>query len=436
MASQPSIDFSEGNTRLGPEADRAWRVGLGVGIVGMLASIGLALMSSEGGVVRFSKAYLVSFVFVLSIALGGFFFVFIQHLTRAGWSVAVRRPAEALAANLRWLWVFFLPVLGLILTGRFSEIYHWADLHHLEQAGGAMAAEAAIIAKKQAYLNVPFFLIRAAIYFVVWAFLGWFFWRGSVSQDSTGDVRLTQRMQTLAAPTAIVFALTISFASFDWMMSLNPTWFSTMFGVYFFAACCTGGFAGLIVLCVLLQRSGRLVGIVTPEHYQDLGKLLFAFGMVFWAYIAFSQYMLIWYANLPEETTFWLARQAGGWLWVSVFLLMGHFVVPFVVLISKHPKRSRFLVIGAIWMMAFAWLDLYWLIMPAVPESLASMPTYEAFAAETADTSTHLLDPLNWTLLASFLGFLFAFTARQLRSAALVPIKDPRLRESLAFENM
>lgn len=437
MSLDRTIDLSEANTRIGAEADRVWRVGLGVGVIGMLLAALWAVFFVESPVVRFSKAYMVSYIFVLSIALGGLFFVFVQHLTRAGWSVAVRRPAEAFAANLAWLWVFFLPILLLLVTGRMGEIFHWADLHHLEELGPAGVAEAHLIAKKSAYLNVGFFLIRAVIYFVAWALLGLIFWRASTRQDASGDVRITERLQTLAAPTAIIFGITITFAAFDWMMSLNPTWFSTMFGVYFFAACCTSGFAALIVTCVILQRAGRLRGIITTEHYHDLGKLLFAFGMVFWAYIAFSQYMLIWYANLPEETTFFLARQAGAWVWFSLALLFGHFAIPFLLLLSRHPKRSHFLVIGAIWMAFFAWLDLYWLIMPELPIGfLPELNSYNEFTELTRDVTTNLLSPLNWLLLASFLGFFAAFTARNLRGNLLVPARDPRLKESLAFENM
>jgi len=280
-------------------------------------------------------------------------------------------------------------------------------------------------------------VLRSVLYFVVWAVLGWWFWSTSIRQDASGDIALTQRMQTMSAPAAILFGLTISFAAVDWIMALNPAWFSTIFGVYFFAACCTGGFAAIIVALVMIQRSGRLVGVVTAEHYQDLAKLLFAFGIVFWAYIAFSQYMLIWYANLPETTGWFHARQIGHFKWLSLALLFGHFVFPFLLFISKHPKRLRGTVLGmALWMLVLHWLDLYWLVVPVIPKDIYYMESYEQLATAYADAPTRLASLANWTILLGMGGIMVGATIRSLRSCVLVPARDPRLDESLAFENM
>jgi hypothetical protein len=261
--------------------------------------------------------------------------------------------------------------------------------------------------------------------------------RGSLKLGDSGDIAITRRLGKLAGPAAILFGLTTTFAAFDWIMSLSPGWFSTMFGVYFFTGCATVGFAALIITIVALQRSGHLIGIVRDDHFQDLGKLLFAFGMVFWAYIGYSQYMLIWYANIPEETGWFLARQIGGWGGLSLFLLFGHFTIPFLGFLSKWPKRMpRVLALGALWMAFIGWIDLYWLVMPSVPPDLLSFKTYNDLLAAHAGDSTQLLNPVNWLLLVGMTSVFISATVSQLRRHALLCVRDPWLPESLRFENM
>jgi len=201
-------------------------------------------------------------------------------------------------------------------------------------------------------------------------------------------------------------------------MSLTPHWYSTIFGVYFFAGCILGCFALLLLVSFAVQRAGRLVHAITTEHYHDLGKLMFAFT-IFWAYIGFSQYMLMWYANLPEEIEWYHARQHGSWTTISLILLFGHFLLPFLLLMSRNVKRRKALIVaGATWMLVMQWLDVYWLVMPS--------KTPDGF-------SPSLLD------LAAFVGIggvFFAVAIRRLGNHALVPVKDPRLGESLGFENV
>ena len=423
---------------------------MGMGVLFLVGVGGAAAMFASGNVESsfFWKSYLQNVIFLIAISLGGLFFVFVQHLTRAGWSVAVRRPAEILAANLRWIWVLFLPIAYLyFIKGQGSQIWPWADMATMRAHA---PAEADLVERKMGFFTFrdaahnpilfhgSFFWIRAVAYFVVWGALSHFFYSNSLKLGATGDVGITKRMQLVAAPAAILFALSATFAAFDWMMSISPAWFSTMFGVYFFAGCCTVGFSALILTCVLLQSTGALKGVISLEHYQDLGKLLFAFGMVFWAYIGFSQYMLIWYANIPEETGWFLARQIGDWVWLSVFLLAGHFILPFVAFISKWPKRMpAILAAGAVWMLFVGWMDLYWLIQPEVPVGLEHVKRYsELDAAFPEHTATHLLQPTNWLLLAGMVGLYGMMTIRELRRAPLLCVKDPRVGESLAFENM
>lgn len=391
----------------------------------------------------FAMIWLQNGIFVITLSLGAFFFTMVQHITNAGWGVAVRRIAEAHAANLKWLWVLFLvPMFWLLLSHRewngfghgLALVWPWADLTHL---AAESPAEAAIVSAKSAFLNTTFFMIRACIYFAFWAIAtGWFF-STSRRQDQTGDPALSKRMRFVSAPCLILFALTSTFAAFDWIMSLSPAWFSTMFGIYFFAGLCASGFSFVALGCLRLQAMGYLRGVITAEHYQDLGKMIWAFGIVFWAYIAFSQYMLIWYGNLPEETVWFIARQIGNWSWISVALLFGHFLIPFLFLLSRWMKRWRAtLTFGAVWMLAFSWLDIYWLVMPVVPPDVGTFTTYDALAAAYATTSTGLSNPLNYLMLIGFLGLCIAASARRLSHGAVLCRRDPRLNESLQFENI
>jgi len=376
---------------------------------GVALAVAFALAWSRDASLRdFSASYLISFCFFLSISLGALLFVALQHLVRAGWSVTVRRLAELLAANVSCLAILFLPILVPLLVGR-SGLYEWSDPE-------AVAADK-LLEAKAAYLNVPFFAIRAGVYFLVWGLLGRFFLVQSSRQDDSGDPGLTRRMERASAATLILFALTVTFASFDWLMSLEPAWFSTIFGLYFFSGAVVAFFAALILLALGLQAGGWLTSSITTEHYHELGKLLLGF-IIFWGYMAFSQYMLIWYANLPEESVWYLARQTGPWTWLSVGLLFGHLLIPFFGLLSREVKRRRILLGGwAAWMLVVHWIDLYWLVMPT-------------FAPE------HL--PFGLIDVCCIIGVGCLFLAGLLgvaRGRALVPLKDPRLHESLVFEN-
>jgi len=374
-------------------------IGAAVGIGGL----GLSVVLGGGDHAQLFSSYLVAYLYFLSLGLGGLFFVLIQHLTRAGWSVVVRRLGENVAMVLPLFAVLFIPIaLGL------HDLFHWS---HAE----AMATDP-ILAGKSGFLNARAFYSRAVIYFVVWSGLSWWFWSQSRRQDETGAVSITRRLQALSAPGMIAFAVTLTFASFDWIMSLDPHWFSTIFGVYFFSGSTVGIFALLILLALGLQRSGALEGVVTVEHYHDLGKLLFGF-VVFWAYIAFSQFMLIWYANIPEETVWFARRWQGGWQEYSIFLVVGNFALPFLLLLSRGLKRNRVgIALASLWLLAMHYVDLYWLVMPSHHEQLH-------------------FSPLDLTTFVGVGGFFFATLAIVMRGRILVPIKDPRLAESLDFEN-
>ncbi|MDA0802292.1 MAG: hypothetical protein O2819_00840 [Planctomycetota bacterium] len=404
--------------------------------------VGLYVGWKQGNPNQFAKIYLVDFMFVLALALGALVFTMIQHLTKAGWSPAVRRVAEAHGANLRWLWVLALPVVWLWWNGRSHDEGHgpgldllwpWANLEHLAAHD---PAEAELVEKKSAYLNPDFFMIRNLAYFAIWALLANFYFGRSVHQDSTGSEADTKSMRKWAGPAIILFGVTTTFAAFDWAMSLSPAWFSTMFGVYFFCVCCTIGFSAIAVTLLRLKQLGFLNGVVSAEHMHDLGKFIFAFGVVFWAYIAFSQYMLIWYGNIPEETTWFAARQVGAWAWLSAALLFGHFVIPFVFLLSRWVKRwPLLLLIGGVWMMAFGWLDVWYLVVPVVPSDIGTFDTWNAFAAAHADATTGLGNPAIYLILFGMLGLSIGSAAMRLSRVGLTCRRDPRIAESIAFEN-
>jgi hypothetical protein len=403
-----------------------------IGFLILAASFVMGARSEDQGL--FLRTWMQAWLFATTVSLGALFFLIIQHLSHAGWSVVVRRPAEAIAANLQWLWIGFAPFVYFWWKGQLDFIFPWANLEALKHIS---LEEAELVGRKSAYLNDRFFMIRAAAYLAAWFVLARFFTRVSLAQDGDGSAQRTKTMEKWAGPAAILFGVTVSFAGFDWIMSLNPAWFSTMFGVYFFVGCCTGGFAAIGLVCLRLQRMGYLKGVITTEHYQDIGKLLFAFGVVFWAYIAFSQYMLIWYGNIPEETAWFLARQIGQWRWMSVVLLFGHFILPFLFLISRWTKRWRTtLTIACIWMVAAQWFDLYYLIQPKIPHDIGTFASYDQVLAHYADESAHLLNPWNWILLAGFWLMLVGTTLRTLAAGGLLCVRDPRLNESLRFENV
>ncbi|MBP7746164.1 MAG: quinol:cytochrome C oxidoreductase [Phycisphaerae bacterium] len=395
--------------RIGEPARRAARIAAALGVLGLAGGAALGFVS---GWDVFFRSYLLNYCYILSLALGALFFVLLQHLVRAGWSVSVRRLAEFTAQTLPLLAILFLPLLVPVLTG-MRGVWEWTDPH-------AVAADA-LLQHKRPYLNVPFFIIRAAFYFTVWVALARFFYRQSVAQDTTGDPRLTLRMQWWSGPGMVLFALTVTFFAFDALMSLNPHWFSTIFGVYFFSGCAVGFFALLAILVSAVQRGGWLKRSITVEHYHDIGKLAFGF-VVFWAYIAFSQYLLIWYANLPEETVWYLPRQGDTWwIGVSLLLLGGHFVAPFLALLSRWPKRRPgTLALAGAWLLLMHWLDLYYLVAPRPHAGEHTAPL-------------HATDGL----LLLGLGSLFvAALVRPMVHTSLIPERDPRLPESLAFQNV
>ena len=398
-----ALDITTENRRLNGVLKPALAICAVLAVVGIGGSLLLA-RSQEHGMDHLLETYLVSFAFFLSITMGALFFVLLQHCTRAGWSVVVRRVAEAIAAN-----VWLMAVLAIPIVLGMDHLYRWTD--------AAAAAHDPLLSGKMGFLNPTFFIIRLVAYFLIWGVMATYLYRTSLAQDASGDPALTLRMERFSAPGMVLFALSLNFAAFDLLMSLDPHWFSTIFGVYYFAASVVAFFAVMPKVLYGLQLRGILKNAITVEHYHDFGKLLFGF-VVFWAYIAFSQYMLIWYANVPEETEWFLKRQTGGWVTVSLLLIVGHFLVPFLLLVSRAIKRRPpLLAITGGFVAMMCWVDIYWLVIPEFSPGVARF---------------------GWLDILCMLGMNGVFSAAilfRLSRHSVIAEKDPRLEESIAFEN-
>lgn len=378
---------------------------LGVGVVGLVLSAIGAYLNTD----QFLFSYLVSFVFFTGIALASVFMVMFHHITKSKWGVVVRRIPETFGSNLKWWSIAFLPILG----GMTILYHHWTDPTLFDPNSPNFDY---IVAGKEAYLNIPFFIIRQVIYFVIWGYVGHKLYKASVDLEKTGDWGITTLMRKVSAPAIPLFALSIAFASFDWLMSLDPHWFSTMFGVYFFAISFQSFWAIMILMVFFLHRNGYLKNTIGQVHIYDLGAWLFAFT-VFYAYIAFSQFLLIYYANLPEETLWFYHRLEGGYEYIAYGLLLFRFALPFLVLLNREQKHKRS-VLGfvATVVVVIHFLELHWIVKPA-------------FYSEDA----HGLS-FSWMDFSTFFGlggiFFWLFFNR-FKQNSMIPENDPRLDECL-----
>lgn len=432
----------------------AWKLSAALGGLGVVASI----VGWTSDPHRFAFSWLFAVMTFLAIALGSLFFVLSHHLTNAGWGVTVRRASEFFMVGLPVMAVLALPILG-----QMDELYPWMEYwresqhgaHHGEAhssseslVGASVAqaqeghgegghpdadtdmagghgdahhdphheAHAEVIRSKLAYLNQPFFIGRAIFYGVIWTLLALFFFRNSTRQDDDKSLEHTKKSQRFAPAATFAFGLTLTFAAFDWMMSLEPTWFSTIFGVQYFAVSVVAGLSVLVLTLHGLRSSGLLGDAVTVEHFHDVGKLLFGF-LVFWAYISFSQFMLIWYASIPEETTYYHLRWAGGWRTFSLMMVAARFVVPFFLLMSRNIKRRvPLLAFGAAWVLVTHVFEMFWLVMPYV---------------SPGELSVHWVDVAALFAVGGiYLTVVFLLMGRH----PLIPVGDPRVERSMHLE--
>jgi hypothetical protein len=381
-----------------------WKRGNNILLFTTLIAIVLCAFGWMTDPARFTQSWLMAFTFGMTIILGGTFFVMVQYLTGSAWSVTVRRLMENIMVTVSIGFILFIPVaLGL------PYLYEWTRPEVLKEP---------VVAAKAAYLTRDMFVLRSIIFFVIWTFFAEGIWRSSTNQDRTRSIQQMHTASRFSAPGLLVVMLTGTLASFDWIMSLDPRWYSTIFGIYNLAGGALAFFGIIVLLCLGLQRAGVMTRAITEEHYHDLGKWMFALT-VFWAYIAFSQYLLIWYANLPEETIFFRERMTGSWKLWSALLLFGRFVVPFAILIRRGAKRNmKLMATLAIWVILMHFADQYWLVMPNFQK--------QGFS-------------LSWTDLAALLGvasFLgLGFWAR-MRNHAIAPVGDLRFEQGLNFENV
>ena len=407
------------------------RAGFGLGAVLLIVSVVLGATAGDQWM-RFFHAYLTAYTWVVSIALGGLFFVIIHHLTRARWSVVLRRVAECITDAFPVLFVLGLVIVVPVVLG-YPNLYYWnhPDAHdaHLNHH----------LHGKLVWLNPGFFALRYAVYFLVWIGVSRYFARKSREQDETGNERLSEQMRIASGPAIIAYAMTLCFFAFDFLMSLAPKWYSTIYGVNFFGGSMIAIYAFLSVLGVGIQRSGRLTHSITTEHYHDTGKMLFAFTF-FWAYTAFSQFMLYWYSNIPEETVWYNYRFFNDWQYVSLAVTLGQWAFPFLFLLSRWTKRIQpIFMFFCVWQLVFHYVDLYWNVMPnyhwTVQKAFNEGKDFVAGPLSGAvGANTIGLSPVD-VLLPAALMLLFVGAIGRAMKGNLLPVKDPNLGASLAHEN-
>lgn len=371
---------------------------LGFALVAIgLLTFAVGLMKNQE---RLWTSYLVAFFFFSCLGLSGLFWVALNNVARAGWSVSIRRYAEATTS--------FIPAIlvgGLVLLVGFKYLYPWANPETV--------ASNPVIAAKTAYLNSTFFVVRLFIFAVGCLIFRQVMVGNSLKQDQSGDESLTNKNVGPGVGFIVFFALMFSFFSVDLLMSLLPTWYSTIFGIYTFSGLFQAGMAFLAIVVVLMKRHGYVKGYVTDEHQHDVVKYLKGFT-VFWAYIAFSQFMLIWYANLPEETEYYIMRSQGGWMSISLALLVFRFIVPFLALLPRGAKRNdnHVLVVSAL-VLVMQYVDIYWMVYPNFFDGHVTFGFWEV------------------GIFAGFAGIFLLTVLSFWSKHSLVPLKDPRLHEAI-----
>ena len=371
--------------------------GMIAGVLGVVLAVAGFFMS---GIDRFFQAYLVAYTFWMGVVLGSMALLMVQHLSGGVWGIVLRRPFEAAVRTIPFMALLFIP----ILFGMHS-LYHWT---HADAV-----ANDPILQIKSLYLNVPFFYARQAFYFIVWGILGYLLTTWSAEHDRTGDPKLLDKLGTLSGGGLVVYFLTVTFAMVDWTMSVNPHWFSTIWGLLYIGGQGLSAFAFGICVLVMLSQTAPLNRVLTTHHFHDLGKFLFAFLML-WAYLSFSQFLIIWSANIPEEIPHYLNRWENSYKYLSVFIIVGHFIVPYALLLSRDLKKNiGKLRIIATWILVARVADYYWHVVPDLHK-----------------------DGLSITLLDVGLplalgGIFISLFVSQLGGRSLLPINDPALDKAL-----
>ncbi len=438
-----------------------WKIPAALGAVGLLGSL-VGFMSDP---VRFGYAYLFAFFAVLTLVFGAMFLVIALHITQGHWALTLRRVAEVIMGGAPVMALLFVPLAAGVFTGTFTMYDEWMHVSHEVHSGhghghaeegdhggdhadhaegethGAVggllegvahaddhghAAEEGhsahtpqetyahhklLTAKVNGWLNHKVWITRAIVYLIIWLLIAWFFFTRSTEQDESKDKQLTLKMKSAGPVAATLFGTTMTFAAFDWVMALEPTWYSTIFGVVIFGGSAVAILALLIIIGISLKQSGLVGNAINTEHFHDLAKLMFGF-MCFWAYTSFSQWMLIWYAGIPEESTWFQKRWDGNWEWWSLMLMFGHFVIPFFFLISRLVKRNiGMLRVGAIGLLCMHVADIYWYVMP-----------------QAGPLQLNFIDIMCLMMVG---GIFFTYVFLMMKRFPLIPIGDPRLARAL-----
>jgi hypothetical protein len=388
---------SETYTASGSPLPGMKQFGMIAGVLGVVLAVAGFFMS---GLDRFFQAYLIAYTFWMGVVLGSMALLMVQHLSGGVWGIVLRRPFEAAVRTLPFMAVLFIP----ILFGMHS-LYHWS---HAE----AVATDP-VLQIKSLYLNVPFFYGRQAFYFIVWGILGHLLTKYSAEHDRTGDPKLLDKLGVVSGAGLVVYFLTVTFAMVDWTMSVNPHWFSTIWGMLYIGGQGLSAFAFGICVLVMLSQTAPLNRVLTTHHFHDLGKFLFAFLML-WAYLSFSQFLIIWSANIPEEIPHYLNRWENSYKYLSIFIVVGHFIVPYALLLSRDLKKnSGKLRVIATWILLARLADYYWHVAPEL---------------QKGGLSISLLDV---ALPLALGGIFISLFVSNLGARSLLPINDPDLDKAL-----
>lgn len=366
-----------------------------IALISLLVSIALGMRHPQ----QFAFSWLFAFIFFLTICIGSLFWILVHHGIDVEWSVGVRRQMENMASLFPALALFFIPLIFVA-----PILWKWMVIPH----GKSIQLE-----EKAAYLNLTFFWLRAAFYFLFFTTVSLLLRKLSVAQDKNGDPHYTLMARKVTFASLPFFAVCLTFAAVDWLMGLDFKWVSTMWGVYIFAGSALSSLCVLLLIVTALRSAGYLEGIVSERHYALMGQLMTAFT-VFWAYIGFDQYMLIWYANIPEETVYFLRRNTESWCTLNIILVLGHFLVPFLLLLFRNPKRRPAYLCGvACWILLMHLLDVYIIVLPML---------------HPAGVSPSILDLLSLVAIGSALAAVFL---KRLGDVPLWPLRDPRLKDSI-----
>jgi len=379
-----------------PDFGRQQTLALVVGLAGLaISAIGWTVAPDQ-----FFRSYLFAWIFWVGLAIGCLPVQMIHHLTGGAWGLVIRRPCEAGARTLPLMLLLFVP----IFLGTHS-LYEWARPDAV--------AHDAVLQHKAPYLNTGFWLVRTIVYFAIWIGLAYALSGWSREQDRTGDLRLARKMQVISGPGIVFYFLAVTFAAVDWVMSLDAHWYSTMFGPLLAAGQLLNAFAFVIVLLSILAREQPIAGVIRPDIYHDLGKLLLAFVMVY-AYFSFSQFLIIWAGNLPEEIKWYLEHSHGAWYAIAIALIFGHFFFPFFMLLSRDLKRDgRKLALVAGFLVVMRFIEVFWTLVPLFhPHGLL----------------VHWLDV---AAAAGVGGIWLWMFLRELGSQPILPLHDPYMQEAL-----